>query len=336
MKIKKKKFIRATFLLAGISVLFYMMDSFGFENILSNLSKTGWYFMPILGVWLIIYLFNSSAWYFILGDKRPNVKFSTVLGINVSGNAINYMTPMASMGGEPYKILVMKKYVGGEAAVSSVILYTMVIMLSHFWFWILGAFCMVWGISGSDANLWMIVAVVPFPVLMILMFRKMYRKGFLVWLSNLVKKFSFLGPLENKIEKNRDKLEKIDENIRNFHSNSRKVLNMSFAFIFLARIIGSLEFYFILRAIDINIGLVEAIYISAASSLVMNLVFFMPFQLGSREGSLYFIVQSLGFVPGIGVYIGLMNRIREFFWMLIGLILIPINGHKVGARARIE
>jgi len=28
----------------------------------------------------------------------------------------------------------------------------------------------------------------------------------------------------------------------------------------------------------------------------------------------------------VGIYIGLINRLREFFWILIGLILIQFNG----------
>jgi hypothetical protein len=47
--------------------------------------------------------------------------------------------------------------------------------------------------------------------------------------------------------------------------------------------------------------------------------------LGVREGSLFFIMGLLNFTSAIGIYIGLVNRIREFFWILIGLLLIQFR-----------
>jgi hypothetical protein len=72
----------------------------------------------------------------------------------------------------------------------------------------------------------------------------------------------------------------------------------------------------------------EAFYINAGSSLIINLFFFMPFELGAREGGLYLVLGSLNIIPGVGIYIGLVNRVREFFWILVGLVLIQFNGKK--------
>ena len=52
----------------------------------------------------------------------------------------------------------------------------------------------------------------------------------------------------------------------------------------------------------------------------------MPFELGTREGSLYLVLDSVKLSAGIGIYIGIINRVREFFWILVGLLLIQFNG----------
>jgi hypothetical protein len=64
----------------------------------------------------------------------------------------------------------------------------------------------------------------------------------------------------------------------------------------------------------------------------MNMFFFVPFELGTREGSLYFILESLGFGAGVGIFIAVVNRIREFFWILVGLLLIQLKGKVVSDR----
>jgi len=64
--------------------------------------------------------------------------------------------------------------------------------------------------------------------------------------------------------------------------------------------------------------------------LITNLFFFIPFELGAREGGLYLVLGSIHLTSVIGIYIGIINRAREFFWILVGLILTQFDGkHKI-------
>ena len=95
-----------------------------------------------------------------------------------------------------------------------------------------------------------------------------------------------------------------------------------------SRLVGTLEFYFILTALGYTPTLLDSFLINAGASIISNLLFIVPFEIGVKEGGLYLTLGLLNFVPLVGVYIGLVNRIRELFWILIGLLLIVLSGEK--------
>ena len=63
----------------------------------------------------------------------------------------------------------------------------------------------------------------------------------------------------------------------------------------------------------------------AFSSLFSNLIFFSPMQLGAREGGLALAVDGLHLTGALGVYTGLITRIRELVWIAIGILLIKVG-----------
>ena len=48
-------------------------------------------------------------------------------------------------------------------------------------------------------------------------------------------------------------------------------------------------------------------------------------QLGAREGGLALAVDGLHLTGALGVYTGLITRIRELVWIAIGILLIKVG-----------
>jgi hypothetical protein len=324
----KSKSLNIAFFLIGLIMLIFLVWDFGFDNIVSNVAKTGWWLLPITGIWLVIYIMNTAAWLVILG-KIEGVSFKTLLQLTISGFSINYITPVVGLAGEPYKVINMQKSIGIEKATSSIILYNMMHILSHFFFWITAIILITlssfWNIVLTGSTYISMGIVLLVLSLMIWVFYVWHKKGVVYSMLRFFGRFPFLKKMVNNLYKKETTLTNIENQVIDLYNNRRGAFYKALALEYFARIVGALEFYFIMQAISVDIGILSSIYISAASSLIANLFFFIPLQLGTREGSLWLVFESLKFTPALGVFVSFVTRIREFFWILVGLILLRLS-----------
>ena len=319
---------RIIILICGLAVFTYLVVDFGVDNILRNVQQTGWWFGPIIGIWAIVYMFNALAWYVILRDHTGEVRFRTIYGLTVTGFGLNYVTPFLNLGGEPYRVLSLRDTIGLHRSVSSVILYNMIRMLSHFFFW-LGAVVLAFLLFPISQGLTAFLALtILLVLLLIFFFFSRHKRGIFESLLAWLERHPSLHRFTARLERRRDALLKIDGQIKQLYNGHRGTFYKALSLEFLARVVASFEFLFILRSIGYDATFAEALYINAGSSLIINLLFFMPFELGTREGGLYLVLQSIGYAAGIGVYCGLANRIREFFWVMVGFAIILFTGRK--------
>ncbi len=315
--------------LVGIAIFTYLVLDFGIDNILTNFYKTGWYFVPVVGVWAFVYLFNAFAWRLIIGNISPQIPFHKIISITISGFALNYITPSVAVGGEPYRIVELKESLGTSKAVSVTLLYTMIHILSSFVFWMLIiVLALVMLPLTSATKITLIVILLSFSAV-VYFFITRHKKGVVKSLLNITLKIPVIKKLAAPLNNKTDSLQKVDDQITELYLKRKPDFYSALFLETFARIIGSLENLFILKAISVDINFPEALYISAVSTFIINIFFFMPLELGSREGGLVLVLKTLGITSSLGIYLGLVNRIRELFWILIGLILIVLGGKKI-------
>jgi hypothetical protein len=185
----------------GIVAIIFMALTFDTDwQVIGNmLSKMGILFPLIVLLWLFIYLLNACSWNAIIKDgKTPKVPFLQVLKMTIAGFALNYATPLGLMGGEPYRIMALSPYVGNKKATSSVILYVMMHIFSHFCFWLTSIILYVTlhfiGMERYTLNLWggLVMALVAIVfILLINLFMRGFKHGFVVSVLGFVKRLPF-------------------------------------------------------------------------------------------------------------------------------------------------
>lgn len=324
----RKKLFPILYIL-GIAIFVILIWDFGVDKILINIRKTGWWFLPVIAVWGLVYVINALGWYIILGEDKGKIEFWRILGISLGGFAINYITPFVNLGGEPYRIYALKEFTGINKSVSSVTLYRMLHIISHLLFWlaVIPVTFFVIPVSLKFAIALVILFIAIF--LMVAFVFTRHKLGIYEALSNILRRLKFLKFLNKKLEKNKNNISEIDRQIRDFYFNRKRTFYTVLGMEFFARILAAMEFFFIFRSIGIDISVFQALYIHGASSLFLNILFFMPMEFGTREGSLYITLKA--FIPdaSVGIYIALVNRVRELFWIGIGMLLIQFNNRSL-------
>ncbi|MFD1140088.1 lysylphosphatidylglycerol synthase transmembrane domain-containing protein [Larkinella insperata] len=326
------KLYKALFFAIGVVTLVYMMYVMGFAAIWQSITQTGVWFLPVVGSWLVIYVLNALAFYAVIQEPQvpeTHRPFGQVLRITIAGYAINYITPFVALGGEPYRIMELKPALGVRKASSSVILYSLMHMFSHIIFWLVSIVLIVAFLPLTDLMLWGCGILLVVGLALGYWFIRVYKKGFTVSTVRLLEKLPLVGRKARALSQEKaETLLEIDHQIRILYADRKPRFYASLLLEFVGRVVGCLEIYFVARALNLNMSVVESLIVSSGSSLFANLIFFFPMQLGTREGGLALALRWIGFPAASGVFIGVVMRIREFVWILIGLALLRVARSK--------
>ncbi len=324
----------------AVVVMFFSFDV-SFAELWGYITRAGYWLAAIGGLWCVLYLMNAWAWRVIIrGGGSCTVGFMRLLKLTVSGFALNYATPVGLLGGEAYRVMEISRFLGVRRATSSVILFAMMHIFAHFWFWVTGvAAYLAMALAGKlpmNAGMCVVLLLISaFCYGGIYLFIKGYKNGMTVRLFHLLCKMPGLRRWGRRfMERHLDDLQKIDRQIAELQAQNKRSFYGSFVLEYVGRFCQSFEIFFMLVLFGINGGggfggyaftFFQSFLILAFTSLFANLLGFLPLQLGGREGGFAMSVAQMGMSGGTGMFVSIISRVRELFWASVGLLLMKVG-----------
>jgi len=316
------------FFVFGAAVFCYLIYRFGVDQIVQNIQKAGWSLLYVFCVWFLIYIANALAWKLLLDSNGKNISFVRLFMVTVSGFVINYITPVIALGGEPYKIDALTDSLGTQRSVSAVVLYRMVHLLGHMFLLLTGIVASLLVLEFPAAVRMVLLLAAVLIVAVIFFTLAGHRNGVFQKLGAVLQRIPLLRKATRSFNQYGEDLKEMDAVITDVYHHARRKLYAAIVLEYVSRVLMGVEVFLILKGIGIETTVVSALFLYVSYSIVINLLFFIPLNLGAREGGLALGLGSLALPPLLGVYMGVVMRVREFFWIALGLLFILFTNRK--------
>ena len=237
MKWTKQRLNNLFFVLgcAAVVVMLFTFDV-SFVELWEHLCHAGYWLLPIVGIWIVVYGLNALAWQSIIegniGGKSP-VSFWRIYRLTITGYALNYATPVGGLGGEPYRIMELSKDIDNQHATSSVILYAMMHFFAHFWFWFISIFIYLALVIVGDMPITIAIGtilaiIVVFCLIAFYLFSKGYRNGLVIYVLGIIGKIPGLKGWSHRFqERHAEALHNIDAQIAALHHQDKRAFYTS-------------------------------------------------------------------------------------------------------------
>ena len=237
--------------------------------------------------------------------------------VRLLGETVGILNPTGIVGGDAFKAYLLKdKAIALDNIIPSVI-------TSRALLWV--SFLLVSVVSILIA---LTLGSKHFVLLLSILFVFLFAAGTLTYLlfrkngvSTVYNKMSKLFRWKYLLDK-RQQVENYNKVITALWQDKKKYVILAIIAFSLHYLFGALEFWYILKCLNINISLASALFLEIGTSLLRSLMLFVPGQIAVEEYSNKMFLELVGVSQeGIWVTVSLIRRIRQLCWITLAIII---------------
>lgn len=318
--------VRILALVLGLVLFALLVYRLGLDTIARNLHRSGWVLGPVLLLWFGAYCCNAFSWRLIMKGQEGRPGFGTTLSTTITGFAINYATPILSVGGEALKIAAATRWLGSASkGAGSVVGYRLLFTTAHVCIMLLAVLVALAHWPESVVARWALGGCSLLLLLEAGILLSVHRAGALLRLLDLLHRVPWMGKLAAKAESKRAALAEMDGQVTALYRTYPGLFWLALLSELVARTLMLGEFYLVPRSLGMAVTPADAFAMGGLTSLVGLIMFVVPFGLGAKEAGSLGAFRLLGYDPSIGIYTAIVGRMREMCWIGIGLLLLALK-----------
>jgi putative membrane protein len=312
------RFVELAVLVAGLVLFAALVRQLGAGVVLANLRLVGWGIALIVGQEIFAYLANTLGWRAAFPRRHPRVAFRHLLTARIAGDAVNYVTPTATVGGEFVRLHLLHGRAATIDIATSVAVAKVSQTVGQVAFIVAGLALTLTHTSLPPAiRLGLVLGAVALSALVVALVLAQ-RHGMLAPLMRIAAVFG----QHQRLATLTGRLRSLDEEIARFHGAKDGAFLLSSTYFLGGWALGALEIYLMLWFLGLPASIHHALTIEVLSVAIDATLFFVPGKVGTQEGGKVLIFTLLGLDPAKGLSVGILRRIRELSWALVGLAIL--------------
>jgi glycosyltransferase 2 family protein len=311
----------AALLLAGLALLGLVVAQTDLAEAWSLLGRIGAPGVAAVAVvFLVSTIFQTLSWHLTLPSATAGVRWLRELWMLVwVGDALNIVTPVASVGGEPLKVLLLNKRhgIGFQEATASLILQLTVQNLGLIPFLLVGLALM----PGIEA---LPPAYAGATAVALALFTAGIAGFFLLQHNKLVSRMGgwlVANGIGERLSRLLALVHEFEGRLVHFYRGRRRRFAAVMALEFAIWALTAVEIYVVLYFLGHPPAWSEAWVIAATIALVHAALFFVPGNIGTQEAAIVVVGGIIVGSAALALALALIIRLREIVWVAGGLAL---------------
>jgi uncharacterized protein (TIRG00374 family) len=311
------KKLHALLLALGLVFLGCLVWKIGAARLYSEFLSLGWGLAVFIGFEFLAEGLHTKGWSYCLDGPYRRMSWFQLFRIRMAGNAINYLTPTASMGGEITKAALLSSNHKGPEAVCGVLVGRLSTGVAHASFVACGSIVVlcyahlprpVWAAMFASGG-FVISGMIVF-----LLLQKYGKLGAVVrWLAAR----PFAGRMLRKFA---DEISHVDESLKAFYRERPGALAPAVAWQLLGHSTGLLQTWWFLTLLHHPFSPETIVTVWVLGMWFDMLTFAVPLNMGTLEGSRIVAFTAAGLGSLAGMTYGLALRLAQLSVNSFGLI----------------
>lgn len=318
------KRIEALFLALGALVLAALLHRYGLGETLDALRPLGPWLPLLFALEAVVKALNAWGLRLTLSpDRRETVSFGEAFNATLQADAVNYLLPTVSLGGNALLIHRLERKVGVTDAAAAVTTANSAQTIAQFLFVLFGAALAAWVFPASHETRLGLLAITAVSAFVLGLTFAVQLGGPFGAAHSAMKRVGLRVPylLEREAQ-----IAAVDERLRESVSARPGDFIGCILLFGLGWAWSAVELAAVLSLMGIDAGLREVLAIEALAAFVDGIAFFMPAKAGAQEGGKALAFVMAGLSPAAGLAFGLFRRARELAWTMFGYLLLYRRG----------
>lgn len=275
----------------GLSLLAFIRTT-DLDGVLALVSRVGFNAAWLILITGMAHCFGAMSWRYCLGGHRKRISTFRLFLIRHVGETVALFNPASIVGGDAVKVLLLKNYdIDRRSVITSVVVSRLVLVASQ-------------------------LALFVFTLMVL----AMQNAGFSAWPVHSKATGLYLL-FHGKVKGLRLKMATIFKEIHPFFRHYQGALGWSALFALLHWFFGAMEFFFILKFLNMEVSIVQALLIDLGVVFFKAAGAFIPGQLGVEEYGNKIMLMAIG-IPDTDIWLSasILRRGRQLVWIALGAL----------------